>query len=197
MTTALDAFDDATWSSGERAYFEQIDLALRDKSDVLIGNGRSAHALYLIDKFFANATTHVRLFSGCLKQEAQGIKLYGSSHIHQSMDALFKRNGRLSIMLEDDIDAPSGEVREHPLIRAALSMGEADAIQLRKAAKSSVDYLKEADYHHHWMVMDDWAFRLETDIEKYRAAVCFGRPDVAKALASMFDRMFEEAESLI
>ena len=196
MTTVLDPFDDATWGR-ERSYFEQIDLALRGKSDMLIGNGRPAHALYLIDKFFANATTQVRLFSGCLKQEAQGIKLYASPHIHRTMEALIERGGRLSIMLEEDIDAPNGNAREHPLIEAALAIDDSDSLQLRKAAKSSVDHLKEADYHHHWTVMDDWAFRLEIDIEKYRAAACFGRPDVAKALASIFDRMFEKAKPII
>ena len=85
--------------------------------------------------------------------------------IHRTMEALIERGGRLSIMLEEDIDAPNGNAREHPLIEAALAIDDSDSLQLRKAAKSSVDHLKEADYHHHWTVMDDWAFRLEIDIE--------------------------------
>lgn len=194
--TNINPFSSDTWGPEERAYFEGVDSALRVKSRVPFGNGKPAHAAYLIDKFFAKAANHVRLFSGCLTQEAQGIALYGNPHIHRTVEGFLQRGGKLSIMLEDTIDAPNKDALQHPLIKAALAV-RSDAMQLRQAAKVSIDGLKSADYHYHWMVMDKRAFRLETNIEQYKAAVCFGRADVAVALASLFDKMFEKAEQLI
>lgn len=205
MTHILDPFKPQTWNEDEKAYFSEIDAAFADtRMPLLVGNDKPAHAAYLVEKFLTNAEQDVRLFSGCLKREAQGIELYGNSHVHEAMRNLFSRNGKLMIVLEDDIDADGGLAHNHPMIanaRAWLgSVGNGvleEFLDVRKAERESIQSLKDDDFHHHWMVMDQSVFRLETNIEAYKAAVGFGRPDVAKALASMFDSLFAGADSLI
>ena len=198
----LDPFKPETWDENEKAYFSEIDAAFSASGPLLVGNGQPAHAAYLIERFLTNAEQRVRLFSGCLRQEAQGVPLYANSHIHEAMRGFFEKNGKLMIVLEDDIDVDEGCPGSHPMIASARAWvadnGKAlkDFLEIRKASKESIDGLIEDDFHHHWMVMDQRVFRLETNIHTYKAAVGFGRSDVAKALAVMFDSLFDSAAPL-
>ena len=198
----LDPFEAETWDEKERAYFSEIDAAFSAPGPLLVGNGKPAHAAYLIEKFLTNAERKVRLFSGCLSQRAQGVVLYGNPHIHEAMRGFFARSGKLMIVLEDDIDVGEGRPGNHPMIAAARAWADANSealagfLDIRKASEESIRALVEDDFHHHWMVMDQRVFRLETHIDTYKAAVGFGRPDVAKALAVVFDSLFDLADPL-
>ena len=198
----LDPFIPETWDENERAYFAEIKAAFSAPAPLLVGNGKPAHAAYLIERFLTNAEQEVRLFSGCLKQEAQDVALYGNSHIHEAMRGFFQKNGKLMIVLEDDIDVDNGHPGSHPMIANAGAWVDGngkvlkDFLDIRKAKPKSIQALKDDDFHHHWMVMDQRVFRLETNIDAYKAAVGFGRPDIAKALAVMFDRLFHRADPL-
>ena len=200
----LDPFKPKTWDENERAYFAEINTAFSAPAQLLVGNGKPAHAAYLIEKFLTNAEQEVRLFSGCLKREAQGVALYGNPHIHEAMRGFFERNGKLTILLEDDIDVDDGSPGSHPMIVNARAWVDGidngkvlkDFLDIRKARRESIESLMKDDFHHHWMVMDQRVFRLETNIDAYKAAVGFGRSEVAKALAVMFDGLFDRAYPL-
>ena len=202
--TTIDPFNPETWGENEKVYFSQIDSAFGSKRPLLIGNGEPAHAAYLIERFLTNAEQEVCLFSGCLKQDAQGVALYSDPHIHEAMCNLFDRGGKLMIVLEDDVDADEKDVDNHPMVARAKQwaddndgVGSKPFFDIRKATSSSIQRLKADDFYHHWMVMDRRVFRLEMDMESYKAGVGFGRYDVADALATIFDDLFEGATRLI
>lgn len=202
--TIINPFDPETWGEDEKVYFSQIDSAFGSKGPLLIGNGEPAHAAYLIEKFMTNAEREVCLFSGCLKQDAQGVAVYGDSHIHEAMCNLFDRGGKLKVVLEDDVDADGKDVDNHPMVACAKQwaddkdgVGPKPFFDIRKATSSSIQRLKEDDIYHHWMVMDRRVFRLETSMESYKAAVGFGRSGFADALATIFDDLYESATPLI
>ena len=195
----LDPFDARTWDEHERLYFREIDLAQQRKLNMLISNGKPEHAAYLIDKFFRHAQSDIRLFSGRLSRSMGGVEIYGNPHIHEAAQGLFKRGCRMRVVLEDTIDAPSDDPNQHPLVRIASEFKEPDHgfLDIRMANPSSTAFLKEQGYLHHWMVMDDHAYRLETDTGAVKAHVNFNDENAAEALSSIFDNLlFEHGEPL-
>lgn len=200
MTQVLDPFDDVTWNSGEKLYFKQIDLALKESLDFPLSNGKPAHAVYLIDKFLRHATRHVRLYSGNLRRTWDDIDVYGHMRVLDAARVLLQRRADLSIVLEGEIDG--GNVKEHPLIRNALKWRDEGSMKgvldIRQADQASIDFLNDRDFNHHWMVMDERAYRLEADTGDVKAHVNFGNRVVAKALCDIFDKhLFRIAKPLI
>ena len=71
-------------------------------------------------------------------------------------------------------------------------------LDIRKANPESLAFLERHDYLHHWMVMDDHAFRLEADTGAVKAFVNFNDERAADALTSIFySLLFEQAEPLV
>lgn len=193
--TALNPFDDRTWDEHERLYFREIDLAQKKKLDMLISNGKPEHAAYLIDKFFRHAQSDVRLFSGQLSRTMGGVEMYGHPHIREAARGLFKRGCRMYIVLEDPIDAPNHDPDRHPLVTIANELKERrhlhmdSLLDIRMADSKSTAFLEKHGYLHHWMVMDDHAYRLETDTGTVKAHVNFNDEKAADALTSIFDNL--------
>ena len=199
MTTVLDPFDEATWNSGEKRYFKQIDLALKESLDLPLSNGKPAHAVYLIDKFLRYATKNIRLYSGNLRQTWDSIDVYGHERILDAARVLLRRGADLLIVLEEEIDG--GSVKEHPLVRGASKWRDEGSMKgrldIRQAAPASIDFLKGRGFNHHWMVMDEQAYRLEADTGDIKAHVNFGDRTVGKALCDIFDKhLFRMARPL-
>ena len=200
MTKVLDPFNPRSWDDDEKLYFKQIDLALEEELNLPLSNGKPAHAVYLIDKLLRNATKNIRLYSGNLRQVWDDIDVYGHEVILDAVSVLLKRGADLFIVLEDEIDG--GNVREHPLVRSAFKWNDEGLMKglldIRQADQSSIAYLEGHDFNHHWMVMDEQAYRLEADTGDIKAHVNFGDEVVGKALSKIFDRrLFRMARSLV
>lgn len=200
MTKVLDPFDPSTWGDDEKLYFNQIDLALEESLNLPLSNGKPAHAVYLIDKLLRNATKNIRLYSGNLRQVWDDIDVYRHEVILDAVSVLLKRGADLFITLEEDIDG--GSVMEHPLVRSAFKWNDEGLMKglldIRKADQSSIAYLEERDFNHHWMVMDEQAYRLEADTGGIKAHVNFGDEVVGEALTKIFDRrLFRMARPLV
>ena len=200
--TTLDPFDDRTWDEHERLYFREIDLAQERKLNMLISNGKPEHAAYLIDKFFQHAQSDIRLFSGRLSRTLDGVEMYGNPHIRGTAKGLFERGCQVRIVLAEHIDAPNHDPNQHPLVEIANSVegrGQMKGrLDIRMACRDSTAFLKENRYLHHWMVMDDHAYRLETDTGAVKAHVNFNDGKAADALTSIFDDLlFERGKPLV
>ena len=200
MTKVLNPFDPSTWGDDEKLYFNQIDLALEESLNLPLSNGKPAHAVYLIDKLLRNATKNIRLYSGNLRQVWDDIDVYRHEVILDAVSVLLKRGADLFITLEEDIDG--GSVMEHPLVRSAFKWNDEGLMKglldIRQADQSSIAYLEERDFNHHWMVMDEQAYRLEADTGDIKAHVNFGDEVVGEALTKIFDRrLFRMARPLV
>ena len=200
MTKVLNPFDPSTWGDDEKLYFNQIDLALEESLNLPLSNGKPAHAVYLIDKLLRNATKNIRLYSGNLRQVWDDIDVYRHEVILDAVSVLLKRGADLFIILEEDIDG--GSVMEHPLVRSAFKWNDEGLLKglldIRQADQSSIAYLEERDFNHHWMVMDEQAYRLEADTGDIKAHVNFGDEVVGEALTKIFDRrLFRMARPLV
>lgn len=195
----VDPFDRKTWGNNEREYFGIIDKACADKRNAILSNGKPAHAAYIIVKFFENATQRIRLFSGHLTRQLEGVSIYESPHIINAASVFLNRPGTsLSILLEKDIDVPLGKtVKDHPFIRGIEAAGVSDGqVIIKKVHLNFLKILRDNNYAYNWMVMDEQAFRLEMDPDKVEAYVNFGDPPFAKGLGHTFDALFERSSEL-
>ena len=203
MTTTLDPFDPGTWSERERTYFEKVDSALALATNLLFSNGLPAHAVYLIERFFANAKKRVRLFSGNLRRTVGGVDVYGNPRVAKAVEKMLTGGVSLQIVLHSAIDVDVNETWiDHPLVRIADHLkkagGVSGSLDIRQSSRDSIEHLRKYKFLNHWMVMDRTAYRLETDIRKAKAHVNFGDREMASALADIFDNvLFRSAEPLM
>ena len=203
MTITLDPFDPSTWGERERVYFEKVDSALERRTNLLFSNGLPEHAVYLIEKFFANAKKKVRLFSGSLRRTIGGVDVYGNPRVAMAVEKMLTGGVSLQIVLQKAMDVDVNETWvDHPLVRIGDRLNDAGrvsgSLEIRQSSQASIKHLEKFKFLNHWMVMDRTAYRLETDIRKTTAHVNFGDSEMAGALADIFDNvLFGSAERLV
>ena len=199
----LDPFDSSTWSEDERRYFQGIDQAMQNRTNDIISNGKVEHAVYLLEKFFNETKEVIRLFSGTLRRNLNGVSLFEHPRILISAGQLLVRGGEIRVVIENDLDAPDGVPGNHPLVAMSSELAQSGQmkgrLRIRAANETGIAFLKENDFLHHWQVMDKQAYRLETDdSEAIKAHVNFGDADTADALAHIFDcRLFNPVRDLV
>ena len=122
--------------------------------------------------------------------------MYGNPHIRRAAQGLFERGCEVRIVLEHPIDSPNRDPNRHPLVEMANDLKERHQmnglLDIRMADPDSTAFLKENRYLHHWMVMDDHAYRLEADTGAVKAHVNFNDERAADALTSIFDDLLFE-----
>ena len=96
---------------------------------------------------------------------------------------------KLTVVMEEDIDVDPGQfANDHPLVRMASECKSNQQMQgsleIRRVSGSAIDMLRRNNYCYHWMVMDDRAYRLETDTVHVKAHVDFGDAKTTAALLS-------------
>ena len=189
---AVDPFDPVTWGDEDTAYFGAIDVALRNKDKRYISNGRPEHAAFLVHRFLENAVGVVRIYSGSLSRTLNEIDVYGNPHIIAAAKDFLGKNGRILVVVQNELDLPSGGgIEDHPFVGLVKDIQRKGSLVVKRAGDT--DGL--SDYH--WMVMDESAYRLETDIKSAIAHANFGTPKVAMQLAQLFDSvLFENGQTL-
>ena len=202
MQTDLNPFDRSTWSGDERRYFQLVDEALARMENRIISNGRVEHAAYIIHKFLTHATGRLRVFSGKLSRTYNGFSVYGNDAIIDAACAFLARPDReLTVVVEHGLDLEPDETTEdHPLVRAIRRKQNQlqGTIEIRRASQPDVKYLRDKNFSNHWMIMDDHAYRLETNLEKAGAHVNFADRETAGALAKIFDTiLYRRADQLV
>ncbi len=200
--SSVDIFDKSRWSEDERRYFEIIDQACKDRENEILSNGKPGHAAYIVHKFLDSGKNHIRLFSGTLARTFMGVSVYDNPHIIEAAINFLRREGTtLSILLEKEIDVlPNEEVGDHPLVHAYAKAKKNDPslgkLIIHQANTKIVQWLREKNYARNWMVMDEQAYRLESDADHATAFVNFGDPDTAQLLARTFDFVAERSDQL-
>lgn len=192
---AVKPFDSETWTEEEQFYFEYIDEKLDAKENVGISNGKPIHAVYLIEGFLRRATQQIRLFSGKLSRTSEsGTPIYADPHVADAaLKFLSKEGSQLTVVLEKDIDVELGQsVKDHPLVDEILTAKErnevAGTFELCKISDEALQFLDRHEVHNHLMILDERAYRIETDLEEFKAYVNFGDTKSAGILANLFDK---------
>ena len=186
----LDPFNPSTWDKNEVAYFDSVKQAHAKSSEVLISNGKPEHAVFLLVMFLEHTKDTLRIFSGSLARNLRGVPVFENPKVIEAATSLFKQGCSIKVVLEGEIDVRPGQRWfDHPLFAAAEKAGTEDRCQIRKATDDSLAILRGADLCKHWMTMDETAYRLEHDPREAKAVVNFGKKDMARALATIFDNL--------
>ena len=191
----ISIFDPDAAAEADRLYRQLIDQVAADGEDRLISNGRPEHAAYLIRKFFSHASADIRLYTGRLARAfgRSEVPVYADKDVIESAKQFLRRPGtRLTILSEHALDVDFGRAAEdHPLIRSLvkddLKRGSLDVFRLNQTSKSPF----------HFWVMDDTAYRVETDHRKAKALVNFGGGEMASQLVTLFDLLIVVSNRLV
>ena len=183
---ATSVLDSNAGEEADRLYRELIDAAAEGRQDKLIANGGPEHAAYLMQRFLELGQSKVRLCTGRLARAFRGVAMYSRDDIIRAAKAfLSQADTEFAILIQVKMDLDRGEEpQNHPLIRALLE-DEARQGQL------NVYQMTESGFKYEFAVLDDWAFRVETDTKQAEAIANFGHHSLAQDLASLFDNLVE------
>ena len=196
----LDPFNSTTWSDNERAYFESVETACRERRNTPISNGLPEHAAFIIRLFLANAQRTVRLVSGGLPVKYEDrVPVFGSFYVvAAAMDFLTRPKSEFQVIVHGELSDVS-TIDNHPLVWMAKRLGEEGRLTGTLVVKKLSDLweraLRDRDMLWHWMTMDESAYRIEGDIKKPAAIVNFGEPEYTAKLAGLFDHLFTDDDN--
>lgn len=209
----IDAFDEATWSKDERFYFDSVNQMIQDdRSDPFgsggdpFSNGKPWHAVYIIAAFLREAAQQVRIFSGKLtRRTGDGVAIYADPHVADAAETFLTRaDSALKIVLQEPIDVDSGRPTiTHPLIERIRALRESGKLngtcEVRQARAEDLEFLREKNFLHHMMVMDQrsWRLEIEPNLDDVRAKVRIGDPKGARSFAQVFDEVLFQAATPI
>ena len=181
----------------DAGYYAMVDRAFESRESRDIGNSRPNHAACIIHKLLDQAQSKVVIYCGHLKQDKGGVFIYGSPSIIDAARKLLRKPGStLSIVVEKDVDVDDGQQPEaHPLI-ASIQM-EADRGWLQGRFDVMALPPDETLLPQHFVVMDDRAYRLETDGDTASAIVNFGDSETAKLAAEVFDVLHGSSDEIV
>jgi hypothetical protein len=147
-------------------YREGVERYLRLKSSTQIPNGQPAHAAILFEIFFKYARDHVRIFCHKLSQ-----RVYNSDSLVDAAKWALDRGRKISVLYQDS-EPEDGEL----------------LAELRKSKMVVARAPEEVrDWNINFAVMDDYAYRIETDRSQCKAIAVMNDPVTAKNYARKFD----------
>ena len=174
----------------ERLYFGMIDRAMAAREYRIISNGKPGHAVYLIHKMLEEAEEEVKILTGKLARDVDGVKAYGDPQICEDAVSLLARGCGLEILIADDMDVDQGaEYGAHPLLAAVSQAGYQDRLAVARTRVPAED-----GWPYHFLVMDRSALRVETDPGKAKALVNPNDPKMGDKLHDLFDEWARESE---
>ena len=163
-------------------YAKRVDNALREKTPFSTYNRDIMHATEIVAGGFKYAQNEV-----CLLSHKLDKRLYGTQRIEKLVeDFLSKKNGRLNIIVETDVDS------DHPIIRLCRKYPENTTI------KRIPDDWQEI-YSYNFMTIDDFGYRFEADRKKLSAIVSFNEDEEKETLESIkscFEFLGNESEAI-
>lgn len=125
MTKARSIFLSGNTTEEEQEYFRLIDEIAGKQESRIISNGRPAHAVYLLYKFFHCARHKIGICTGRLLQELPGktdsVLAYADPALARAaIHFLGRENTELSIIVadKDGLDT-DGQPESHPFLKAA------------------------------------------------------------------------------
>ena len=195
--------DPGSWTDDQKIYFEGVDRMVKSRADIRFSNGLPEHAAYLILTFFRNAQSRVRIFCEHLTQTAENaagnkVNIYSDENIVDAAIRFSLRpDAKLDIVLRDRLDVErQADSQSHPLIGGVIeALGQSEAkqkLRLCRVSPEVLKFLEDEKYLHDMMVMDQRAWRIETQAgtNGVKAQVNLGDGKGAKWVSGLFDRLY-------
>lgn len=172
-------------------YRQYLEGLAEKKSNILFSNGGKEYASILMSVLFANTSQEAVIFC-----EGFGPELVSTEDYRDALNRYLDQGKGLKVLLnntehldEDPIQLLLSEKnrRENP-----------ESIQIRAITPEGRQQIKDQfnGSVNNFAVFDSEKFRLEYDPAEYTAFGSFNRPEDAKLLRGLFDRVFESATQI-
>lgn len=163
-------------------------LASQDKNVVFFNSGPE-QAAFVLSTMFEHAKNDVKIYAGNFAGNISSQKNY-----KEGLQKYLRTGGKLRILLQQDkIDPAAKEPDIFELLRF-FSVIKPDQISIKK---HSFRVTKgEGTPEMHFAVADDKMYRLEEDIEKFKAVCNFNDKEVVSKLSKLFDEIYSDPRSV-
>ena len=171
-------------------YRKMIKRLAAGKVDARIPNGQPQHASILMETMFENATAELRIFTRDLND-----LVFGGDEILKSALTFFsKPYSSLKILLQNNKN--DDWTNQHSLLKEINRLNGSGCLHGSVEIKNAVGSYAKDDANH-FAVMDNDAFRYETNHDDCKAIANFYEPKIAKKLIHVFDSAFSLAKEPI
>lgn len=164
-------------STKNSVYSEEIFRLAEEKKNEIFYNSSAEHAIIVHQALMKTAERYVCIFSSSMCSEISNNDEY-IAYVRNFLEG--GKDRYIKILLTDY----SNDFWKNPIAKVLTHYPQ--QVQIKKY-DGNVYY---KDNPTHFTVTDDRAFRLETDIKNHMAFGNFNSEEQAKALKSVFDKMF-------
>lgn len=203
MPAPRSIFSDPT--EEEKLYFGAIDGVFQEDSKRVISNSKPGHAVYLIHKFLENAEHSIKICTGRLAQEVEGVWAYGDPKLAESaIKFLQKPDTELSIILLDEEGPELKEeenLADHPFL-GRIKQASDKLKGMLNVFQVSNEWYSQFSFRHHFLVMDNHALRVEmhrnkADMSETKALATLHDQEFAESVADVFGWIKAESKLLL
>lgn len=166
-------------------YIALIDKCAETSENFPIPNSEPRHAAYLIKTLFKKARSAVRIFTGELFEI-----VYGDKDLREEAREFLRRdeNNSIEIAYQKSLDIDNSS-----LIQTILN----DKQKKGSLKIFNANIEKYQGFNNHFVVMDNTAFRFETDHANTKAMANFGDPANARKLVNIFDLIAKNSSPIL
>ena len=210
----ISPFDESSWTPEQKEFARSVDMAMWGRGRLELRDDSVFNAVYLIHQFFVCAQKEMRIFSGELRCRTPenhpyaNMKIYADEHVIDAASAfLYDEGTSLKIVVES---VPIGGIESHPLVQRLASLSKANELRgsceivkldMRlvrdsAAAGAAGHEVNGRAFPPFMIIMDQAAYRLETNKEKAEAVVNFNDRDTTKKLIGVFNSLWHGSEPL-
>lgn len=166
-------------------YIALIDKCAETSENFIIPNSEPKHAAYLIKTLFKKAQSTVRIFTGELFEN-----VYGDKDLREEAREFLRKDKNNSIKIAYQ---KSLNIDNSSFIQTILN----DEQKKGFIEIWSANIVKFQGINNHFVVMDDIAFRFETDHVNTKAMANFGDPANAKQLVNIFESIVKISSPIL
>ena len=147
-------------------------------------NSDEDHALEVLVQLFHQAAKSVKIFAGCLYEHVGNEPAYVSA-----LSDFIEKKGELRILLNNY----NQEKAKNSLLFRRLAMYAKQHCNIEvKETKVKAFFKADSGKEIHFTVVDNTAYRIETDVEKRTARCSFNDPTIATATSNFFDKLYTD-----
>lgn len=189
-------------------YRRHVLAAARERRRALVNNSSPGHFVIVMEQLLQLAARRVRIFSNHLSRYARvghggtgdgalGQLVWADDHIRNAATRFLAQPGsRLDIIVRNDLDADDGDLSNHDFLRDLIAAPSRQGlVTLRIANAGNNPGLKM--FSRNFVVVDEAAYRHETNHDAIRALVQFGDDGSAGLFVRVFDQMADEVDRLV